>query len=529
MKRNLILFALALFFCFNPREAAAAEETISFPDPQKPISMDFQDANLKDILKIFSIQSGLNFIASDAVQDKKITLYLDKAPIKDTLGKLFKANNLNYELDEKANIIIVKGSYAPKVETITKVFYLKYATVSSSPLNREITDNISTSSTSTGSSSSGSSSTSSSSSSSDTSGDSSGSGSGSATSTRPVHIITAVKSVLTENGKVAENTRTNSIIVTDIPYNFPTIEEVITRLDVLTPSVLIEVEMLDVSKNVVDRLGFQFGTSNNTPFTLLLPNAHFNDTAKFFLGRASLRGGEEVNSTSQGSVVYGNIFAEVLDFLRTQTDTKFLARPRLLTLNNETAEIKITTQESVGVKTTTEASTSTTSSEPERAETGVLLRVTPQVNPDTGDITMFLYPQVSEAAAGNTITSSGQSFQFRDPEVRSTKSVVRIKDGETVIIGGLIRNELTQTIKKIPFLGDIPLLGLLFTHKGGDSDKNKQRELIVFITPRIVKDGQAKSLLQKQVSIPKREQERPLAFERNQAINLTLNNFDKMK
>jgi len=198
-----------------------------------------------------------------------------------------------------------------------------------------------------------------------------------------------------------------------------------------------------------------------------------------------------------------------------------------MTLNNETAEIKITTQESVGVTTTTEATSGTTSAEAERAETGVLLRVTPQINMDTGEVTMFIYPQVSEATAGNTLTSGGQTYRYRDPEVRSTKAVVRVKDNETVIVGGLIRNEFSQDVKKIPILGDIPILGALFRHK--DKTKDKERELLVFITPHIIKDTGRGFVTAKKSRLPTREQNMGSILDRQMAVKSSLDSFNRVK
>jgi type II secretory pathway component GspD/PulD (secretin) len=248
---------------------------------------------------------------------------------------------------------------------------------------------------------------------------------------------------------------------------------------------------------------------------------------EFFMGDLAKRGKDIADSAAAGSVIFGRTYGQLLDFLRTQTDTKYLARPRLLTLNNETAEIKITTQESVGVKTTTEATTGTTSAEPERTETGVSLRVTPQVNIDTGEITMFIHPEVSEATAGSTITSGDKSYQFRDPEIRSTKSIVKVKDGETVIVGGLIRNEFTQVVKKIPILGDIPVVGALFRHK--NKSKDKERELLVFITPRLIKDTGTKFVSPRKVKLPTREQSASSVLDRQMSINTTLNTFEKTR
>ncbi|MFH1761094.1 MAG: hypothetical protein ABIA63_08330, partial [bacterium] len=120
-------FLVIFFFALLITGLNAETDLSGLIDSDKTISMDLQDANLKDVLKIFSVQSGLNFIASEAITDRKVTLYLDNVPIKETMIKLFKANKLIYEYDEGANIFIV--SYAgdtQEPDMITKVFQLKY-------------------------------------------------------------------------------------------------------------------------------------------------------------------------------------------------------------------------------------------------------------------------------------------------------------------------------------------------------------------------------------------------------------------
>ena len=138
MKRNLtlgIIIGVFLLTFFIPHMQVKAEnEDLWLSEIEPEISMDFKDANLKDVLKAFSIQSGLNFIASGAVEDRKITLYLEKVPLEKAMVKLFKANNLAYELDRDSNIFIVKDLGKPRMELITRVFNLQYATVSTSSL-----------------------------------------------------------------------------------------------------------------------------------------------------------------------------------------------------------------------------------------------------------------------------------------------------------------------------------------------------------------------------------------------------------
>ena len=208
------------------------------------------------------------------------------------------------------------------------------------------------------------------------------------------------------------------------------------------------------------------------------------------------------------------------DFIKQNLDAKTLARPKIMTLNNETAEIKIATNEVISINTTNNGTGSVvqTTTSAERVETGVMLRVTPQINTDTGEITMYINPRVIDASASSFA-------DFKDPEERSTKSTVRIKDGETVVIGGLIRNDKSVTLTKVPILGDIPVLGALFRQKS--TDKNRERELLVFITPHIIKTPDLKTMQIQKLNLPMREQGAAPGLSRDYLVNSSLNNFDK--
>ena len=545
MKSKLKLFVVILVianFIFTPLLYALDEAGVS-SGKESTISMDLQDASLKDVLKILSIQSSLNFVASEAVQDRKLTLYMDKVPLKEAMDKIFKANNLVYDLDKEASIFIVKDWGKPSVETITEVFYLKHAMVSSSSLKEEEKNIMSgTADTSTGSSSgsSGSSSSSGSSGSSSSSGSGSGGSSGKWQAESESGITAAVKKLLTKDGTVIEDFRTNSLIVSDIPIKMEVIRRVISSLDISVPQVILEVEILDVSKDIVDKIGFKFG---QTPLSVAITGSTaglgfpYQSWSKLFRNAADAA----VGASSNGGISINPSpgYTAQLDFLRTQTDTKFLARPKILTLNNETAEIKITTNEAIGVSSAQEGTgtSSSTTVTAERYETGVSLRVTPQVDLTTGEITMFVFPKVSEAgttAASFTAPGSGgatATYTFLNPETRSTKSTVRIKDGDTVVLGGLIRNQNTTVITKLPFLGDIPFLGALFRHKS--QSPGKDRELLVFITPRIIKDSGAMDKKSediqpaKKLMLPAREQSAASVISRQSTVNTYLNTLEK--
>lgn len=528
---------IILFFLFLPQLNAYTEniEAILY-DPGVTISMDLRDASLKDILKIFSVQSGLNFIASEAVQDRKITLYLDKVPLEETMNKIFKANNLSYELDADSNIFIVKDWGKTQIETITRVFYLKYATVSTSPLEDEISNYLAPSSDESGAF--GSLSSSSSTSSTTTGGES-------GEKENEKGITKAIRKLLSAAGNIIEDPRTNSLIITDTPNRMEVIASVITSLDIPQPQVMLEVEMLDVNKNVVDKLGLNWAAAGSFAMTVIsasrMTGFPLDQVSHMGAGLTKVTNDFIVGGTdtkyNAGEINFPSNLKWIFDFLRTQTDTKILARPRLMTLSNRTAEIQIVTNESIGTVQAVAgggtAAVTTSTTEAERSITGVSLRVTPQVNIGAGEITMFLYPSVRNATASSTFsggTSSGGEAlpTYKDPAERTTKQVVRIKDGETVILGGLIRREISETITKLPLLGDIPFLGNLFKHKY--KDKDEERELLVFITPHIVKDTDLKlAQAGDAVPLPEREQAAALGSNRESLINSNLKRFEKKR
>ena len=199
-----------------------------------------------------------------------------------------------------------------------------------------------------------------------------------------------------------------------------------------------------------------------------------------------------------------------LKFYKDRTDTKTLARPRILTLSSETAEIKITTDEVVGLKKSESQEGTNVEYTVEREETGTSLRVTPQVDTDTGNITLAVEIVVKDAKASGFTAGSGAFIEgdLKNPEERSTRAVARLKDGETLLIGGLIKNDVTGQRQKIPLLGDIPLLGRFFRWR---KKEDTQRELLVFLTPHIIKErpwltaGEKGALYREQVDTSKRK------------------------
>ena len=398
----------------------------------KLVSLDLEGAAFVDVLKMLSQQIGVNFVSTEGVKDRKLTVYLQDVPVKQAMDIIFKANNLAYDFYPDANVFVVKEMGKPKINTITKVFYLKYAHVGNANIQKEINKDL-----------------------------------GKSTSA----IVQAVEDILTEEGNVTEEPITNSLVVTDVPSQFSVIEEVIHKLDVPQYQVMIEAEILDVSKSLVDDMGVNWENG------LTMAAAGASRTTGWPLAARFLNNSK--SAVTMGTLSFENL-KTVIQFLSKDTTTKVLARPKILTLSNETSEVNLTTDEVIGVSSTVVSGEGSTE-DVERAETGTKLRVTPQVNPRTKEIT--LYVEVFDRDAQD----SGQKLQnvaLQNIEERGTKSVVRLSNGETLLIGGLINKNSKEIITKVPFLSDIPWLGKAFTYK---DKNNEERELLIFLTPRVVK------------------------------------------
>lgn len=441
----LISVLLILILSFPDASFASLADDMIAREGWKKISLDFEGANLINILKIFSQQSGLNFVAAQDVAGKVITLYLENVPLREALEKILNSHNLTYELDEGSNIFIVKELIKPPVETITKIYALKYARVNSSPLNTASDTSISGNS-----------------------------------------LQDVLSGRLSSYGKISEDIRTNSLIITDVPYAFEVIDDTIKKLDVPIPQVLIEVEIIDTTKSLVDHLGFTW--SQTGLLSYILPS---------YSGKLGMLGVEEFiksDHVEHGTFRIGpstTSSAMNLKHLMTSSDTKILARPKILTLSNEKATIKITGDDAIGTIVSKDDEGNVESITAERAPIGVEMVVTPSVNVETGEITMVLEPKVTSAETSALVDDNGNFF--KNPQERSAKVTLIVKNNQTIILGGLLRQDLDETKTKVPFLGDIPFLGALFRSRDKETDKN--REMLVFITPHIV-DSTGVSLAQ---------------------------------
>lgn len=448
------------------------------------ISMDVTEAYLEDVLKVLSKQSGMNFVASDAVADKKVTLYFDQVPISDALESILKAHHLSLVNKEGKNLFLVTESGASKIDTVTRVFRFKFARVQPSAgesvtsfgltgslIKETLTSSSSSSSSSTGSTSS--------------------SGGGGLTATAasgeqaggPVHVVRAL---LSEHGSAVADPRTNSLIVTDIPEKMAVIEDTIARLDTKPKQIFIEAEVLEVTLDTLRRIGLEYGSSTGTVGSYIGPKR----TSFFPFATGLLDGATQTHTLGTLSFTDANILFKLL---ATEKDVKFLARPRLLTLSGEVAEVRIVTEAVTGVTTGSQATTETVTTEPERTTVGTILRVTPMVNDDKY-VTMVIEPEVSRVITSNFNSS------FQDPNRRLARTTVMCPSSGTAMIAGLISSEYSDSSRRIPGLGDLPLIGLPFKRTEFEKENT---EILLFITPHILsEDGEQKAQFAKEREQP---------------------------
>ncbi len=486
-----------------PRAAVADETTPqaaeSGPEetPLQPlrISMDFQDAKLKDVLKTFSQQTGINVITSGSVGDKPVTLYLEGVEVLDALDQILKAGDLTYERPVGSDIYLVKSKEKEvaaggvAVKTITRVYKLKYARVSES--------NLAKAATSFGASTPFEASLESSSSGSQSGGSRPTVASGGGAAAVGMGIDSVVKRLLTPAGGLVVDSRTNSLIITDIPGNFQRLEAALAALDVRTPQILVDAEIVETTLSKLKDLGVEWGNGTEGDIFSVRPATRttyfpFSALAQLLPGNSGLTSGGFAGSgilakavPTAGSFQFGSLGSTsalaVLQALETDTDSKILARPKVLTLDNESAVIRLTSNETIGFQSSAQATTGLNTSTPERSLTGIVLVVTPQVN-DRQDITMIIEPSVTKTVASTITPPTGQSAT-RDPKTRSSRTLVRIHNGDTLVVGGLIDRSDEDALRRVPILSSIPVLGEAFKDK---HVTHTASELVVFVTPRIL-------------------------------------------
>lgn len=273
----------------------------------------------------------------------------------------------------------------------------------------------------------------------------------------------------TENqSRIGSNDENNSLLIYCTEQEYRLIREALMHLDVQPRQVMIEAILAEVTLNDTLRYGVQwFFGSGHRSATL-----------------SSSQSGDTVPQYPGFSYVYSNLpdARVVLDALQAKTHVKVLSAPKLSVLNNQKASLQVGDQ--VPIRTQTSQATSTLNapiiSSIQMIDTGVILEVTPRIN-ENGNVILDVTQEVSDVAA---TTSSG--IDSPTIQKRRLRSTIATRDGATVALGGLIRENQSSGNSGFPLLKDLPLVGNLFR---SNTNESRRTELIVLIVPHVMRNN----------------------------------------
>jgi type IV pilus assembly protein PilQ len=274
-------------------------------------------------------------------------------------------------------------------------------------------------------------------------------------------IRNATESVLSERGQVSIDSRTNSMIVTDIPSKLGEVSRLLPILDSPTAQVMIEAKLVEVDASATAEFGVNWSAGN--------------------LNRADAltHGGASVNMATgspSSSISFGQItnlidVEATLSFLEEQNQATILSEPRIAIVDNKQGMVLSGQQIPLTMQDESDNTVI------QLYDIGVSLTVTPHINADN-KVTLELRPEVSDLSGASTADNPIILTQ-------EANTTLMIDDGATAVIGGIMRSTTSETTKRVPILGHIPLIGdALFSYTSESSD---QTELVIFVTPHIIR------------------------------------------
>lgn len=434
--------------------APQLEQTPQAPTPGARLTVQFAEGDLRSVLSALAQYNGLNLVMPPAIMGT-VTIDLNNVTLQEALDAILTPRNLQYSIE--GNLLRVDV-----VQLENRTFSFDYITTQRT-LSRAVTasssagGSVSVAAAGTGTGlvggavggGGG--------------GGSSASISGSETTNLLTDIETGLNSLKSANGKFVFNRMAGLIFATDLPKNLDAIGLFLETIEgAVHRQVLIEAKVIEVQLNDNSQFGINwtavFGNALRVEQTLGIQGA------------------------IQATATYKD-FNAVISALSNQGTVDVLSNPTVATLNNQPAVIRVGTQD-VFFTTTTQVDPRTgtivqTAVTPSTINEGIVLDVTPQIS-DDGIITMDIHPTITERT-GQATSPRGDSVPIVD--VRETDVVVRVAEGQTVMIGGLLSNRTLETINKVPVLGDVPLLGGLFRR---NSKENRKIDLVILLTPRVL-------------------------------------------
>ncbi|MCZ6906484.1 MAG: type IV pilus secretin PilQ [Deltaproteobacteria bacterium] len=401
------------------------------------ISLDFKDADIKNVFRLLAEISDLNIVVTDDVV-RKVTVRLVDVPWDQALEILLDTNGLGCERKNNVVRISTVGRLRAEKDAIKAA---RDAEERLEPLQASFLN---------------------------------------VNYANVADLGEKIKGVLSDRGSVISDERTNTLIIRDIKKNIDNANEIVRRLDTRTPQVLIESNLIETNPTFSRALGvrFQFRRGGTTFASEAPAGSPFSADPASPLGL--------VLSTIQSRVAGLQDLRSFLEAAEEEGDIRIISRPSVVTLNNVTSTIQSlrivrvllpsgTTNIASGTGAAAGAALAT-----QEVNVGIVLTVTPQVSSD-GFVLMKINVKSSTLASQ---PSTGAAIP--DELTREAISNVLVRDGETVVIGGIMKDTRSETEAGIPYLKDIPIVGWLFKTIRFQKDFE---ELMVFITPRIIRGG----------------------------------------
>jgi len=477
-----------------PEPIVTTVEPTSQPtEAAKTISLDIKGMDILDVLKMLAMRASLNIVVGKNVTGR-VTIFLKDVPVQDALDIILLSNDLAYE--KKGDIINImtardyETQYGERFQDKKDVAIipLKYAKAASllislnqvkSNIGRVVIDE----------------------------------GSNTVvlldfpdkinqmkkmveqmdrpTETRIFDLNYAQSDKIKEqiqeviskgSGSIKIDARTNKVAITDYPEKLDEIGKIINAFDEKTTQVLIDSKIIEVTLDDKFTMGIDWDAWLKQ--NLRIANAF------------------SLNTTTGGKLTVGTTtidkvgeYKTIVQLLQTIGETRILSSPRVTAVNNQEAKILVGSKEAYITQTTSQAGTGSTvtAQSVNFVDVGVQLYVTPAINRD-GFVTMKIRPVVSSAIYKD-LTSGGTTSTVPIVSTSEAETAVMVRDGTTIIIAGLMKDEKTKTVNKVPVLGDIPFLGGLFRNT---SDEVKKTELAIFLTPHILSGAAIKSEVEKE-------------------------------
>jgi type IV pilus secretin PilQ/predicted competence protein len=415
------------------------------------LSLDFKDADIKNVFRLLAEVSGLNIVVTNDV-NRKVTLRLVDVPWDQALDLLIDTNGLGKE--QMGNVVRISTAGQLKTER-DALWAAKKSEENLEPLHTMYFN----------------------------------------VNYAKVKVVEAsVKPLLSKrpDASLVSDERSNTLMVRDIKKSVDDVSALISRLDMRTPQVMIESNLIETTPSFARALGnrLTFGLGSTTFSSGAGAGTPFGGSTTSFPSFATGLGATV--GIIQNKFFGIHSLANALEAAENEGNIRIISRPSVVTLNNQASTIRserilrISLPSSTNIATGSGSSAAGAAVATEKIPVGIILTVTPQVSSD-GFVLMKINVKSSSIANSSTVPSgSGTPVIPFDELSREAEASVLVKDGETIVLGGILKDTRNESESGVPYIKDIPIFGWLFKNHRWQKDFE---ELMVFITPRIADAG----------------------------------------